>query len=105
MNESQAKYFVGQLIRHKLFGYRGVVVDVDSQFSQSEEWYQLLATTKPPKEQPWYHVLVDETDLVTYVAEQNITPDESSEPINHPDLNKYFSKLDHGHYIVRRQNN
>lgn len=105
MSQPQAKYFVGQLVRHKLFGYRGVIADVDPQFAQSEEWYELLATTRPLKDQPWYQILVDETDLTTYVAEQNILADESGEPINHPDLKRYFSKLEAGHYLSKKMAN
>ncbi|MEQ8660133.1 MAG: heat shock protein HspQ, partial [Gammaproteobacteria bacterium] len=60
----------GDIIRHRLFDYRGVVVDVDARFELTEEWYAAVASTRPPKDQPWYHVLVDGAEHATYVAER-----------------------------------
>ena len=98
-NITRAKFSVGDLIHHRLFNYRGVIVDVDRKFQGTEDWYNQVAKSRPPKNKPWYHVLVDESTHSTYVAEQNLEADESLEPINHPVLDRYFSKFDNGRYI------
>ena len=102
MDSTRVKFNVGQVIQHKLFNYRGVVVDVDPLFQNTEEWYDLMAKTRPSKQQPWYHVLVDQTDYVTYVAEQNIMTDSSGIPVNHPEIENYFERMDNGIYITKR---
>ena len=98
-NISRVKFSVGELIHHRLFGYRGVIIDVDQNFQASEEWYEAVAKSRPPKNRPWYHVLVHQSEASTYVAEQNLEPDDSVEPINHPMLENFFSKFDNGRYI------
>jgi len=99
----QALFAVGQVIHHKLLKYRGVVVDVDASFQSSDAWYDLMALSKPPKDKPWYHVLVDEADYMTYVAEQNLEPDPNYlDPINHPEINKFFSTQEKGTYVSKR---
>jgi heat shock protein HspQ len=77
MSTSRTKFSVGQPIHHRLFDYRGIIVDVDLEFKQSEEWYDQMARTRPPKDKPWYHVLVadDKGMRRTYVAECNLEPD------------------------------
>jgi len=102
MNDRTARFQVGQLIHHKLFGYRGVVVDVDAIFQGSEAWYDAMARSRPPKNQPWYHVLVDEADHMTYVAERNLEPDESGEPVVHPILDHFFDEMRGGLYVRDR---
>ena len=84
------KFYIGQIVAHRLFGYLGVVYDVDPGFTQSEEWYQHMALSRPPKDQPWYHVLVDGMEHVTYVAEQNLGAVVDPQPIRHPLLENYF---------------
>ncbi|GAB4223339.1 MAG: heat shock protein HspQ [Gammaproteobacteria bacterium] len=101
----QANFSVGQLVHHKLLKYRGVIVDVDPNFQSSETWYELMALSKPPKNEPWYHVLVDDADFMTYVAEQNLEPDTNDEPINHPEVKKYFSAMKNGTYVSKRSAN
>ncbi len=98
-NITRAKFSVGDIIHHQLFNYRGVIVDVDREFQATEEWYDQVAKSRPPKNKPWYHVLVHESTHSTYVAEQNLEPDECLEPINHPVLKQFFSKFDKGRYI------
>ena len=66
------KFSIGQIIHHLKFDYRGVIIDVDSNFQGSEEWYLEMAKSNPPRDKPWYHVLVDQTSSVTYVAERNL---------------------------------
>lgn len=72
MSADRPKFQIGQLIRHKLFHYHGVVIGVDPCFRSSEEWYQNVAKSRPPKEKPWYHVLVSDGNQRTYVAERNL---------------------------------
>ncbi len=102
---SSASFGVGQLIHHRLFDYRGVVFDVDAEFSGTEQWYEQVARTRPPKDQPWYHVLVDGSDHTTYVAERNLEPDISGEPIRHPLLATLFSAFEDGRYRLRGRAN
>jgi heat shock protein HspQ len=96
---TQAKYGLGQLVSHKLFNYRGVIVDIDPVYLGSEAWYDEVAVTRPPKDIPWYKVLVNDSRHETYVAEQNLQADFSDEGINHPLLASYFDEFDNGHYI------
>ena len=105
MDIARANFAVGQLVEHQLFGYRGVIMDVDSSFSLSEEWYEQVARSRPPKDQPWYHVLVHDSDTVTYVAERNLEPDPSGEPIDHPLLAQFFEGFRDGRYATARRAN
>ena len=93
-----AKFSVGQVIYHKLFDYRGVIVDVDACFAGDDEWYDTMATSCPPKDNPWYHVLVHNAVHRTYVAEVNLVPDDSNEPIDHPEVEDFFSEFHAGMY-------
>lgn len=102
MSGERAIFGVGQLVHHKLFGYRGVVVDVDADFQNSEDWYEQMARSRPPKDQPWYHVLVHEARHMTYVAERNLEPDADGAPIRHPALEHYFAALREGRYVTRQ---
>ena len=98
MEHRTAKFSVGQLIHHRLFDYRGVIVDVDPVFQGSDEWYEQVARSRPPKDQPWYHVLVDNADQETYVAERNLESDSISEPVRHPLVAEFFDTFKDGHY-------
>lgn len=93
------KFSVGQLVRHKLFDYRGLVFDVDATFQGTEEWYEEVAKSRPPKNRPWYHVLVDGADHTTYVAERNLTSDSSDEDIEHPLVGQLFAGRQDGLYL------
>ncbi len=97
-----ARFRIGELVYHKLFHYRGVVLDVDPQFALSERWYRTVARTRPPKDRPWYRVLVHGASHETYVAERNLTVDSSREPIRHPALGAAFSRFENGAYVPRR---
>ncbi|MGR9116544.1 MAG: heat shock protein HspQ [Gammaproteobacteria bacterium] len=94
----KAKFFVGQIIHHKLFNYRGVIYDVDYHFLGGEEWYEKVARSRPSKNQPWYHVLVDNATHRTYVAECNLTISDNHSPINNPLLEQYFNQHIQGIY-------
>lgn len=102
MAQARARFRVGQLVRHKLFDYRGVVFDADATFQGSEQWYETMARTRPPKERPWYHVLVHDARHTTYVAERNLAPDLTGEPIDHPALDQFFDELRDGIYHRHR---
>jgi heat shock protein HspQ len=98
MSAQQAKFDVGQVIHHTKFGYRGVIVDVDPEFRGSEEWYRVMAKSQPPKDKPWYHVLVHDATHRTYVAERHLEPDASGEQVNHPELGAFFDSFIDGRY-------
>ncbi|WP_207062620.1 heat shock protein HspQ [Motiliproteus sp. SC1-56] len=100
-----ARFGIGQLVRHRLFNYRGVVVDVDPRFMLSEAWYQQVAKSRPPKEAPWYRVLVHNAVHETYVAERNLEADPGGEPVNHPELGQYFEAFSGGRYRATRRSN
>jgi len=94
-----AKYIPGQIVRHSRFDYRGVIIDVDPTFQGTEDWYNEVAQSRPPKDHPWYHVLVDEQDAVTYVAERHLDADADSSPITHPMLEAFLgARRDDGTY-------
>ena len=102
---AQAKFSVGQLVHHRLFEYRGVVIDVDPYFKGTDDWYNHMARSKPPKDRPWYHVLVDGGGMRTYVAERNLERDTDGKPINHPDVSDHFDGLGIDGYVSRRKAN
>ena len=87
-----------------MFDYRGVIVDVDATFQLSDAWYENVARSRPPKDQPWYHVLVDRAVHVTYVAERNLEPDLTGEPIRHPAIDKFFDAFRDGLYVRDHRN-
>ncbi len=92
------EFTIGQVVHHRLFGYRGVVVDIDLTFGLSDQWYQQVARTRPPKDQPWYRVLVSGAPRETYVAERNLQADSSGKPIDHPLVARFFDTFEDGHY-------
>jgi heat shock protein HspQ len=100
----QANWHIGQLVHHKLFDYRGVIYDVDPVFMLSDEWYEQVARSRPPKDEPWYRVLVNDSDQETYVAEKNLEADISRQEINHPAIDNYFTGFENGQYLFRQQN-
>jgi heat shock protein HspQ len=100
-----AKFTIGQVVRHRLFPFRGIVFDIDPEFSNTEEWYQSIpAERRPRKDQPFYHLYAEnaETEYVAYVSEQNLLLDNSDEPLRHPQVAEIFEKDDRGSY--RRRN-
>lgn len=96
-----ARFSIGQVVRHRLFPFRGVIFDVDPEFSNTEEWYNAIpAEVRPRRDQPFYHLLAenDETEYVAYVSEQNLLEDESGEPVRHPQIGEFFVKSPDGTY-------
>jgi len=96
---AEARFAVGDLVHHRLFDYRGVIVDVDANFQLTDEWYENVARSRPPKDKPWYHVLVHEAEHATYVAERNLESDQNTSPILHPMVEHFFSRFENGRYI------
>lgn len=100
-----AGFSIGQCIQHRRFDYRGVVYDVDPVFQGSEEWYAQMARSRPPKDKPWYHVLVHDASHTTYVAERNLEADLAPEPVKHPLIDAIFDEFVEGTYRRRGHQN
>ena len=104
MTVRMAKFGIGQIVRHRLFPFRGVIFDVDPIFSNTEEWWlSIPEEIRPPKDQPFYHLLAEneESTYIAYVSEQNLLPDETGKPVAHPQVDELFSGLEGGSYVVR----
>jgi heat shock protein HspQ len=100
-----ARFAIGEVVRHRLFDFRGVIFDVDPFFANSEEWYQSIPEDlRPSKDQPFYHLLAEnaETTYVAYVSQQNLVSDDSDDPIDHPAIATMFEK-EEGRYRLRDQ--
>ncbi|MDH3519349.1 MAG: heat shock protein HspQ [Myxococcales bacterium] len=98
------RFRIGQVVRHRLFPFRGVVFDVDPSFSNTDEWWlSIPEEIRPHKDQPFYHLLAENEDAtyIAYVSEQNLLPDESGEPIRHPQVAEVFGKFCDGNYALR----
>ena len=101
---AQARFAIGEVVRHRLLDFRGVIFDVDPEFANSEEWYEAIPEAlRPSKDQPFYHLLAEnsEQSYVAYVSQQNLVHDESEEPIDHPAIGSLFQGFDHGRYQLR----
>ena len=97
----QAKYAVGQAVRHRFYPFRGVVFDIDPVFDNTEEWWESIPEDiRPHKQQPFYHLLAEnaETEYIAYVSEQNLLPDETGQPLRHPQLAELFTEDENGGY-------
>lgn len=101
-----AKFQIGQVVRHRLFPFRGVIFDVDPVFDNSEEWWEAIPEAiRPSKDQPFYHLLAEnsETEYIAYVSEQNLLPDTSGEPVRHPQVTEFFGDLKGDRYQALEQ--
>jgi heat shock protein HspQ len=106
MKARDAKYAIGQVVKHRIFPFRGVIFDVDPEFANTEEWWQAIPEeVRPRKDQPFYHLLAEneETEYIAYVSEQNLLPDNSGEPLRHPQIPDVFDKDESGSYRMRMQ--
>ena len=100
----QARFAIGEVVRHRLFDFRGVIFDVDPEFANSEEWYDAIPEEiRPPRDQPFYHLLAEnaESAYVAYVSQQNLVVDESDEPVDHPAISTMFGKREGSRYELR----
>ncbi len=100
-----AKFKIGDVVRHRMFPFRGVIFDVDPEFANTEEWWNSIPEEiRPTKDQPFYHLFAenDQNSYVAYVSQQNLLVDDSEEPVNHPAIDEIFSGFADGAYIPRR---
>ena len=103
---AHARFAIGDVVRHRVFDFRGVIFDVDPVFANSEEWYQAIPENiRPRKDQPFYHLLAEnaESNYIAYVSQQNLVADDSDEPVHHPAIGGLFDRLDNGRYALRRE--
>lgn len=106
MEELKAKFALGQVVRHRVHPFRGVIFDVDPTFDNTDEWYESIpAESRPAKDQPFYHLLAEnETSYyVAYVSEQNLVTDETGDPVEHPEVEQMFGHLSDGRYSLDGQ--
>lgn len=102
---SEARFSIGDVVRHRMLGFRGVVFDIDPVFANSEEWYESIpADLRPGREQPFYHLLAENEDssYVAYVSQQNLLSDPEGGPVEHPSLPQMFDGFRNGRYQLRR---
>lgn len=103
--QARARFDIGDVVRHRLHDFRGVIFDIDPVFANSEEWYQSIpAELRPNREQPYYHLLAEngESSYVAYVSQQNLQADGESGPVDHPSVAELFEDFDDGRYRLRR---
>lgn len=99
-----AKFQIGQIVRHRVHPFRGVIFDVDPEFNNTEEWWQSIPEdVRPHKDQPFYHLLAEneQTTYTAYVSEQNLVDDEDGGPVAHPDVPEFFTGIEDGRYVLR----
>ena len=100
----KARFAIGDVVKHRIFDFRGIIFDVDPEFANSEEWYEAIPEAiRPRKDQPFYHLLAEnaETAYVAYVSQQNLMADDSDEPVDHPAIEGMFDQLEDGRYRLR----
>ena len=100
-----AKYAIGQVVRHRVYPFRGVIFDIDPEFDNTDEWYDSIPEdVRPIKDQPFYHLYAenDESEYVAYVSEQNLLEDKTGEPISHPQVDEVFSRNAQGNYVAKQ---
>jgi heat shock protein HspQ len=100
-----AKYKIGQVVKHRVYPFRGVVFDIDPEFDNTDEWYESIpAEVRPRKDQPFYHLFAEnaETEYIAYVSEQNLLPDTSEKPLRHPQIKEVFVRGEDGDYRPRQ---
>jgi heat shock protein HspQ len=100
----KAKFKLGEVVRHRVFSFRGVIFDIDPVFNNTEEWWlSIPENVRPSKDQPFYHLFAEnsENEYIAYVSEQNLLPDTSGEPVRHPQVTEVFVKDDKGRYRPR----
>ena len=97
---------IGDIVKHRIYPFRGVIIDVDPEFSNTEEWYQSIpAEIRPSRNQPYYHLMAENTETfyTAYVSQQNLVKDGENGPLEHPDLEEMFSGIDKGKYQLRNE--
>ena len=102
----KAKFAIGQVVKHRIYPFRGVIFDVDPVFANTEEWLASIPEeVRPRRDQPFYHLLAEnsQTTYVAYVSEQNLLPDETGKPVSHPQVPHFFKELKRGQYVSRER--
>ena len=103
---SHARFTIGDIVRHRMFDFRVVIFDVDPVFANTDEWYDAIPEgIRPAKDQPFYHLLAEnmESSYVAYVSQQNLVPDDSDEPVDHPAISGLFTGFSDGRYRLKRE--
>jgi len=103
---AHARFTIGEVVRHRLFDFRGVIFDVDPVFANTDEWYEAIPEdVRPRKDQPFYHILAEnaESSYIAYVSQQNLVVDESDEPVDHPAIHGLFDAYSGGRYKLKRE--
>jgi len=104
-----AKFHIGMAVRHRVYGFRGIIFDVDPEFDNTDQWYESIPVdVRPVKDQPFYHLFAeadDKSPYIAYVSEQNLVPDKDPDPIHHPDLGEYFDIQEDGSLSMRSRMN
>lgn len=104
---SVAKFAIGQVVKHRVYPFRGVIYDVDPEFGNTEEWWLAIPEeVRPRKDQPFYHLFAEnaDTEYLAYVSEQNLVIDTSGDPVRHPQVDETFFRSDDGGYRVKAPN-
>ena len=104
--QTRARFAIGDVVRHRQFGFRGVIFDIDPVFANSEEWYEAIPQDmRPRRDQPFYHLLAENEDssYVAYVSQQNLLPDADNGPVDHPTVRELFEDFADGRYRMRRK--
>ncbi len=104
--QTRASFAIGDIVRHRMFDFRGVIFDIDPVFANSEEWYESIpAEVRPRREQPFYHIFAENEDAsyVAYVSQQNLIGDGEAGPVEHPSVNEIFDEFADGRYRLRRR--
>ncbi|PWE17389.1 heat shock protein HspQ [Marinicauda salina] len=102
----EAKFAIGDVVRHRMFPFRGIVFDVDPEFANTEEWWLAIPPEiRPRKDQPFYHVLAEneETYYTAYVSEQNLVPDAHNGAVGHPGAKELFEGFDGARYVLKAE--
>jgi heat shock protein HspQ len=101
MQTRSAKFAIGQVVKHRVYPFRGVIYDVDPSFANTEEWWKAIPVeVRPSKDQPFYHLYAEnaESQYIAYVSEQNLVSDDSGEPVRHPQVDELFIRGAKGGY-------
>lgn len=104
MEIRDAKFQIGEIVRHRIYPFRGVIFDVDPVFSNTEEWLASIPeNVRPRRDQPFYHLLAEnaQTTYIAYVSEQNLLTDDTGKPVGHPQIDEFFRGIEDGRYITR----
>lgn len=99
-----AKYQIGQVVKHRIYPFRGLIFDVDPTFDNTDEWYDAIPEEiRPTKDQPFYHLFAEneETEYIAYVSEQNLLPDDAGNPLRHPQIGELFQRDSNGNYVFK----